>query len=96
MSPVNDPQLSRRSSITKIRLIGRQCEILYAGQTFTGVIWKETKHTWQIKRLTEIKTLPKEQSILRITYNDHTYEIAGKVMKGRHEDRIKTWMKRQW
>ena len=96
MSPKNDPQLSRASSIAKIRLIGRRCEISYAGQTFTGVIWKETKHTWELKNSQGIKTLPKEQSTLRITHNDHTYEIAGKVMKGRHEDRIKTWLKRQW
>ncbi|MFW9777966.1 MAG: ribonuclease P protein subunit [Candidatus Heimdallarchaeota archaeon] len=96
MKRADDLRLAKSSSIAKIRLLGKRCEILYGNQTFAGIIWRETKHTLQIQTPNGIKTFPKQQIVIRITYNDHTYEIAGKVMKGRPEDRIKTWMKRQW
>ncbi|MFW9856826.1 MAG: ribonuclease P protein subunit [Candidatus Thorarchaeota archaeon] len=96
MTPVNDLRVAKPSNITKIRLLGKHCEIFYGNQKITGIIWKETKHTLQLKTPNGIKIFPKHQIVLRIAYNDHIYEIDGKVMKGRPEDRIKTWTKRQW
>lgn len=90
-----DYQISEKR-IFKIRLIGLNCGIMYEGKEFIGQIQKETKNTWQIKTKKGLKTIPKDNSILRLTINDQKYEINGSRMKGRHEDRIKQRMKRKW
>jgi RNase P/RNase MRP subunit p29 len=91
----NDYQISEKR-ISKIRLIGRNCEIMYKGKEFTGQIQKETKNTWQIKTKNGLKTIPKNNTTLYLTLNNEKYEINGSRMKGRHEDRIKQRMKRKW
>ncbi len=91
----NHYQVSEKN-LTKIRLIGMNCEISYSGKEFKGKIRNETKNTWQIKTDQGVKTVPKDQSKLRITINNQSYEINGNRMKGRHEDRIKQRMKRKW
>jgi len=91
----NDYQISEKN-LLKIRLIGQNCEIIYSGKEFTGQIRIETKNTWQIQTNSGLKIIPKDCSTLRLTINNHKYEINGSRMKGRHEDRIKHRMKRKW
>jgi RNase P/RNase MRP subunit p29 len=79
-----------------MRLIGQKCTIEYAGKTFSGVIKNETKNTWQLTTRSGQKIIPKNQSKLIITVEEAKYEINGNRMKGRHEDRIKSRMKRKW
>ena len=88
-------QVSEKN-LSKIRLIGMNCEISYSGIEFKGKIRNETKNTWQIETDDKVKTVPKDQSKLRITINNQKYEINGNRMKGRHEDRIKQRIKRKW
>jgi len=83
-------------NILKIRLIGQPCEIIYTGRTFLGEIKNETKNTWQIMTKRGLKTIPKHESKIRIKLNNQKYEIDGNRLKGRHEDRIKSRMKRKW
>lgn len=83
-------------SLLKIRVIGRQCEIKYAGKIFSGKIENETRNTWKIRTIHGLKMIPKDHAKLQITFNNHKYEINGNQMKGRHEDRIKRRRKRQW
>ncbi len=90
----SNPSLER--NILKIRLIGQQCEINYAGKLFSGKIRNETKNTWQIMTIKGLKIIPKDQSLLRIAINNQVYEINGIQMKGRYEDRIKRMRKRKW
>lgn len=90
----NNPSIER--NILKIRLIGQQCEINYAGKLFSGWIRNETKNTWQIMTQKGPKIIPKDQSILRISINEQLYEINGIQLKGRYEDRIKRMRKRKW
>lgn len=91
----NDYQISEKN-LSKIRLIGQNCEIIYSGKKFDGQIRKETKNTWQIQTNTDLKIIPKDCSTLRLTIRNQKYEINGSRMKGRHEDRIKHRMKRKW
>lgn len=96
MTPFNNDYLTSEKSLLKIRLINRKCEIIYAGKKFSGQIRNETRNTWQIMTKGGLKTIPKDQSILRIVINNQAYEINGIYMKGRHEDRIKRREKRKW
>ncbi|MHA1226506.1 MAG: ribonuclease P protein subunit [Candidatus Hodarchaeales archaeon] len=82
--------------ILKTRLIGLQCKITYCNKEFIGIIIDETKNTLIIKINDKTKTIPKENSTLKINLNNKLYEIDGKYLKGRHEDRIKHRMKRKW
>ena len=92
----NRHEISSERNLLRIRLINRQCEIEYSGKVFSGQIRNETKNTWEIITTTGLKMIPKDQSKLRITINNQSYEINGKQMKGRHEDRIKRMRKRKW
>jgi RNase P/RNase MRP subunit p29 len=83
-------------SILKINLIGQYCEIVYADRSFLGEIKNETKNTWQIMTEKGLKTIPKQDSRLKIQIEQQLYEINGNRMKGRHEDRIKRRLKRKW
>ncbi|MHA2245375.1 MAG: ribonuclease P protein subunit [Candidatus Hodarchaeales archaeon] len=92
----NDYNLLSEKSILKIRLIGQECEINYAGKIFSGCIRNETRNILEIMTNEGLKTIPKDQSTLRIRINNQLYEINGTKMRGRHEDRIKRRMKRKW
>ncbi len=92
----NRHEVSSERNLLRIRLINRHCEIKYSGKVFSGEIRNETKNTWEIRTSTGLKMIPKDQSKLRITINNQSYEINGKQMKGRHEDRIKRMRKRKW
>ncbi|MFX0014707.1 MAG: ribonuclease P protein subunit [Promethearchaeota archaeon] len=94
--PFNHHDLLIERNIQKIRLIGRHCEINYTGKLFIGMIRNETKNTWEIMTEKGPKTIPKDQSKLRIVINNQLYEINGDQMKGRQEDRIKRMRKRKW
>ena len=91
----NDYQITEKM-ISKIRLIGLYCEIIYEGKEFAGQIYRETKNTWQLETKKGLKTIPKDNATLRLIINNQKYEINGNRMKGRHEDRIKRRRKRQW
>ena len=92
----NRREISLERNLLRIRLINLHCEIEYSGKVFSGQIKNETKNTWEIMTTTGSKMIPKDQSKLRITINNQSYEINGKQMKGRHEDRIKRMRKRKW
>ena len=92
----NQDRSLTEKNLLKIRVIGRQCDIRYAGKIFSGKIENETKNTWKIRTATGLKMIPKDHAKLQITLNNHQYEINGNQMKGRHEDRIKRRRKRQW
>jgi RNase P/RNase MRP subunit p29 len=92
----NRHEISSERNLLRIRLINRQCEIIYSGKAFSGEIRTETKNTWEIRTATGLKMIPKDQSKLRIIINNQSYEINGNQMKGRHEDRIKRMRKRKW
>ncbi|UCG04397.1 MAG: ribonuclease P protein subunit [Candidatus Heimdallarchaeota archaeon] len=92
----NRHEISLERNLLRIRLINRQCEIEYSGKVFSGQIRNETKNTWEVMTTTGLKRIPKDQSKLRITINNQSYEINGNQMKGRHEDRIKRMRKRKW
>ncbi|MFX0122936.1 MAG: ribonuclease P protein subunit [Candidatus Hodarchaeota archaeon] len=92
----NRHEISIERNLLRIRLINQHCEVKYSGQVFSGQIRNETKNTWEIMTIKGLKTIPKDQSKLRITINDKLYEINGNQMKGRHEDRIKRMRKRKW
>ena len=94
--PQNRHEVSLERNLLRIRLVNRQCEIEYSGKVFSGQIRNETKNTWEIMTNKGLKIIPKDQSKLRITINNQSYEINGNQMKGRHEDRIKRMRKRKW
>jgi RNase P/RNase MRP subunit p29 len=96
MMPFNSYKINLEKNILRIRLIGRYAEFIYSGNTFAGEITNETRNTWKVETSKGPKIIPKDQSIIRITINNHTYEINGSQMKGRHEDRIKRMRKRKW
>jgi RNase P/RNase MRP subunit p29 len=77
-------------------LIGISAQITCYGNTYTGEIITETKNTIKIKTRNGIRTIPKDQAIIQIQINDQKFNIDGKQLKGRHEDRIKHRMKRKW
>jgi RNase P/RNase MRP subunit p29 len=93
--PIKDLSISERN-ILRMRLVGKECAIEYAGNTFAGVIKNETKSTWQLSTRSGLKTLPKNQSKLIINIEETKYKIDGNRLIGRHEDRIKARMKRKW
>jgi RNase P/RNase MRP subunit p29 len=92
----NHREISLERNLLRIRLINRQCEIEYSEKVFSGQIRNETKNTWEIMTELGSRIIPKDQAKLRITINNQSYEINGKQMKGRHEDRIKRMRKRKW
>ena len=94
MNSINN--IFSEKNIPKLKLIGRDCEIIYQTIKFKGVIINETKNTLQIKTENGKKIIPKEESQILITINNQKYKIDGKYIKGRHEDRIKHRMKRKW
>ncbi|UCE12231.1 MAG: ribonuclease P protein subunit [Candidatus Heimdallarchaeota archaeon] len=94
--PYNHNPSKLKTNITKIRLIGQQCQINYAGKKFSGQISNETKNTWQILTINGLRTIPKNQSVITIEINNQLYEINGQQLKGRHEDRIKRRIRRKW
>ena len=60
-----------------------------------GGVVDETKFTIKIKTLKKgVKTLIKEQSKFLITLEDKSFEVEGKELIGKLEERIKKWRKK--
>jgi ribonuclease P protein subunit POP4 len=81
--------------------IGTRCKITgsrhsgYVG--IKGEVIDESRNTFTILQSGEPKSVVKEGAIFQFGYSDGTIvEIAGKLLVGRPEDRLKKSVKRLW
>jgi ribonuclease P protein subunit POP4 len=62
-----------------------------------GSVRGETKNTFLIEQQGEMKRVVKDQAVFQFKFSDGTVvEIAGKLLVGRPEDRLKKTIKRLW
>lgn len=82
-----------RTDILRHELIGLNAKVVGAENKhligINGKIMDETRNMLTIKCCGKLKRLVKGQVILQINYMGHGYEIDGKVLVNRPEDRIK-------
>lgn len=79
--------------ILKTELIGKHVEITKANnkkiEGLKGTIINETKNTITVETNNEEKTLIKDTITLKMKHNNKTFEINGKLLVNKPEDRIK-------
>ena len=79
--------------VLRYELIGLPVKIVASKNTslvgIEGVIVDETKYLVIIESAGKVKKILKEQATFHITFNDRTYEIQGKLLIGRPEERLK-------
>ena len=79
--------------ILKYELIGLDAKIVRSGNKsiigVEGSIIDETKNLIVIEDKGKIKKILKDQATFLITINDKKYEIDGKLLLGRPEERLK-------
>ena len=76
--------------IASMNLIGKNIEITKSkNKSLIGVKGKVIDETKNMIRLDNQKKLIKSQSTFKIKIKNNTYEIDGKVLQTRPEDRIK-------
>ncbi|MBI4447360.1 ribonuclease P protein subunit [Candidatus Woesearchaeota archaeon] len=92
--------MPQTQNIAKRELIGLEAEIIDAkNQSLVGIKGKivdETKNTLLIEHNGKTKKVLKEDVTLNIHINNQTFQINGKVLIGRPEDRIKKLRKIKW
>ncbi|MBU4501792.1 MAG: ribonuclease P protein subunit [Nanoarchaeota archaeon] len=81
------------ADLVRSELIGLEVEVVEAGNKslvgLKGLIVDETKNTLSIERGDVIKKVLKSQVMLNILFDGQTFQIDGKVLVGRPEDRLK-------
>jgi len=79
--------------VLKIGLIGTQIEVVKAENKglvgLKGKVIDESKNMIKIESHGKEKTLAKEQVVLHIYKDNRVYEVPGKMLVGRVEERIK-------
>ena len=74
-------------------LIGLKMEVINSKNKnligIKGVIVDETKNTLKIEQDDKIRTLLKDQVVLKIYKDNHEIKVDGTVLVGRPEDRLK-------
>lgn len=83
----------RPADLVRSELIGLEVEVVEASNKslvgLKGLIVDETKNTLSIERGDVIKKVLKSQVMLNILFDGQTFQIDGKVLVGRPEDRLK-------
>lgn len=81
------------ADIARSELIGLDVEIVDAENKsligLKGRIVDETKNTLTLETRKETKKIVKSQVMLKMKMNDKTFQIDGKILVGRPEDRLK-------
>ena len=81
------------ADIVRSELIGLEAEVTQASNEsligLRGLIIDETKNTLSIEREGVEKKVIKSQVMLNILFDGQTFQIDGKVLVGRPEDRLK-------
>ena len=81
------------ADIVRSELIGLEAEVTRAGNKslvgLRGLIIDETKNTLSIERDGVVKKVIKSQVMLNILFDGQTFQIDGRVLVGRPEDRLK-------
>ncbi len=86
--------------IIKGEYIGRTVEVsfnnTYIDKQIEGLIVDETKNTFKLLTKKGMKTFLKKNIILKNKYNDESYQVEGKVLIGKPEERLKKKKRRMW
>ena len=81
------------TDIVRSELIGLEVEVVEASNKslvgLKGLIVDETKNTLSIEGEGFLKKVIKSQVIINILFQGQTFQIDGKVLVGRPEDRLK-------
>jgi len=81
------------ADIVRSELIGLEAEIIDSKNKsligLRGLIVDETKNMLSIEKGGMVKRVIKSQVILKIQFEGRTFQINGKVLVGRPEDRLK-------
>ena len=81
------------ADIVRSELIGLEVEVIEANNKslvgLKGLIIDETKNTLSIERKDVVKKVIKSQVTINILFDGQTFQIDGKVLVGRPEDRLK-------
>lgn len=82
-----------KKDLIRHELIGLNTEIVKAkNQTLVGLKGKiidETKNTMTIKQKNKMKKVLKDQAVFNLKVGNKTFQVDGKVLVGRPEDRLK-------
>lgn len=82
-----------KKDIIRHELIGLNTEIVKAKNPslvgIKGKIIDETKNTITIKQKEKMKKILKEQAVLNLKVGNKVFQINGKLLVGRPEDRLK-------
>jgi ribonuclease P protein subunit POP4 len=82
-----------KKDLIRHELIGLNTEIVKAkNPTLVGLKGKiidETKNTMTIKRKNKMKKVLKDQAVFNLKVGNKTFQVDGKVLVGRPEDRLK-------
>ena len=82
-----------KDEILKAELIGKNVEVVEADNKdlngITGKIIDETRNTFVVDTHNGEKTLVKDQVTLKMEHKGNTYEVNGKLLVNRPEERIK-------
>ncbi|MBL7100875.1 MAG: ribonuclease P protein subunit [Nanoarchaeota archaeon] len=81
------------ADIVRSELIGLEAEVVDAENEslrgLRGLIVDETKSTLSIEKDGVVKKVIKSQVTLKVLFEGQTFQIDGKVLVGRPEDRLK-------
>jgi len=77
-------------NILRHELVGMQAKATAGKKTVEGVVSDETAKTITLKTQSGVETVVKESSVLEFRLpQDAVVEVAGRLLAGRGEDRIK-------
>ena len=86
-----------KKDLIRHELIGLNTEIVKAkNPTLVGLKGKiidETKSTMTIKQKNKMKKVLKDQVVFNLKVGSKTFQVDGKFLVGRPEDRLKKWKK---